>query len=600
MKSLGGYMGRILRVDLSNRTLTDEELGEELLSRFMGGAALGAKILYEETPEGIDALHPDNPMIFGTGPVTGTAVPGTGGWNLVCKGPLVSGFSVSSQAQGHFGARLKFAGYDDIVVKGASDKWCYLFIHDGKAEIKDASHLVGKDAFETNDLLKSELNLPKASVVSIGPAGENMIDIACVQGDRGHNIGNGGAGAVMGSKKLKAIVVSGTNKVPIHNPEKFSELVKEWAQTLMTLPTGAAVNAGGTLAWQEGIYKQGWLPVKNLTTNIFPEWANFTGEALRSDKSIERKRDTCHSCVLNHCSQLKIVDGPHAGWEGEEPEYEPTAQFSANIGGTHLHDAIVLADLNDRMGMNVNGAGFAIALAMECYEKGIITQKDTDGLELTWGNVDAVRQLLPKMANREGFGAVLCDGPMKAAQRIGGDAEKFAVYLGKGNPPHGHDPRGLWPILFTQVVTNNSSAQGGSLNPVFDPKKVAKYEKGGVVFCHTTDSAVLCNFVSTGPPHLASAINFATGWELTAQEVMLHGERAVNLLRLFNIREGVTPEHETASPRLLESSPDGPNEGKTIEPHLKEMRADYHRYMGWDEVTGKPLPETLEGLGIKE
>jgi len=593
-------MGKILRVDLSEGSVIDEELGEDLLRDFMGGAGVGANILYRETPQGIDSYHPENRLIFSTGPLTGTSAPGTGGYSLTCKGPLVNGFSVSSQAQGHFGARLRFAGYDHIIVQGASDKWCYLVVRDGKAEIRDAGHLVGKDAFDTEAQLKAELQMPRASVATIGPSGENQIDIAAIQSDRGHFVGNGGAGAVMGAKKLKAIAVSGTAKVPVKEPDRLRDLARHWADMSKTKGLGPVVDKAGTAGWQDSIYEQGWLPIKNLTTGVFPEYANFRGEMIRSNESFELKRDPCHACPLKHCHSLKIVSGPHAGFEGAEPEYEDLAQWSSNVGNTDLAWAIVLTDLNDRLGMNVNAAGFAISLAMECYEKGIISKKDADGLDLTWGNVEAIRELLLKMANREGFGAVLCDGPMKAAQRIGGEAPKLAVHFGKGNAPHAHDPRGVWGILLSQTVGDTASVQGGVTAPLWEPETLCKAERDSALRSQFLDCLVICHFTAGGLKVVSEGLSAVTGRELTPGDCLLVGERTMNLYRLFNVREGLTPGLDTVSSRLMEAPVDGPNKGRALAPHLDQIVRGYYREMGWDEDTGKPLPETLARLGIEQ
>jgi aldehyde:ferredoxin oxidoreductase len=403
----------------------------------------------------------------------------------------------------------------------------------------------------------------------------------------------------MGSKKLKAIVVSGSGRVPVRDRDRLREFAKGWAQQAQERGLGTQVHAEGTAGWQDNIYAQGWLPVRNLTTNEFPEYANFRGKTIRGEESFRLTREPCHACPLRHCHRLEIVSGPNAGFDGAEPEYEDLAQWSSNVGNTDLVAAILLTDLNDRLGMNVNGAGFAISLAMECYEKGLITKQDADGLELTWGNTQAVRELLVKMAKREGFGAVLCDGPMKAAERIGGDAPKLAVHMGKGNAPHAHDPRGVWGVLVDQAVTDTASLQGGVLMPLWDPEAVAKAERDSVIRSQFLDSLVICHFTAGGLKTVAEGLECVTGLGLDIAACLLGGERTINLFRLFNIREGLTPSCDTASPRLLEAPVDGPNKGRVLGPLIDQAVRAYYREMGWDEDTGRPLPATLEGLGIE-
>jgi aldehyde:ferredoxin oxidoreductase len=238
-------------------------------------------------------------------------------------------------------------------------------------------------------------------------------------------------------------------------------------------------------------------------------------------------------------------------------------------------------------------------LALECYEKGLITRDDADGLDLTWGNTHAIRELLVKMARREGFGAVLCDGPMKAAQRIGGDAPGLAVHMGKGNPPHGHDPRGIWGVLIDQAVTDTASLQGGVTMPMWDPEAIPKAERDSVIRSQFLDCLIICFFTAGGLRTVTEGLNCVTGRSLDIGGYLQVGERTINLFRLFNVREGLTPSLDTASARLLEAPVDGPNEGKALAPHFDEIVRGYYREMGWDEDTGKPLPATLDRLGIE-
>jgi len=384
MGELGGYMGKILRVDLNEEKITEEEIDEATLRKFVGGTGLGAKIMYDEVPAGVEWDDPENRLIWLTGPLTGTKAPASGLYTVATKGPLTNLF-VASHANGFFGARMKFAGYDGVIFQGAAKRWVYLYIHDGVAELRDAAHLLGKDAWETEDMILEEIGEDKASISCIGPAGENLVKYACVCSDKGHVASTNGCGAVMGSKKLKAIAAHGKAVVPIHDKERFPSLVKEWWEQANLSMWGMIIPSLGTSGQYSATEAMGILPVKNLTANSFPEHAKFNGDSLRA--YYNGKPQPCYACRFTHCHRIQLKSGPHKGEIVEEAEWEGSVAFSSMIGNTDVDTAMWLNSVNDRLGMDVKEQAFNLGLAFECYEKGLITKEDADGLELTWGNV---------------------------------------------------------------------------------------------------------------------------------------------------------------------------------------------------------------------
>lgn len=612
MAKLGGYVGKILRVDLTKERITEERLPEAILRMYVGGSGLGAKILYDEVPEGIEWSDPQNRLIWATGVLSGTRAPGSGTHAVVTKGPLTN-FITASHANGYFGARLKFAKYDAIVVKGVAKRWVYLYIHDGVVELRDAAHLLGRDTRETEEILKKEIGERQLSVACIGPAGENLVKYAGIFCDKGHVASTNGCGAVMGSKKLKAIAVHGKTAVPIKDKSRLTTLIKDWWEQANESMLAKIVDSMGTVGYYSVAHELGWLPVKNLTVNIYPENIDFGGDALRI--YYNGRPHPCYGCRIAHCHEYQIKSGPHKGEIVEEAEFESIAAFSSQIGNSDIDAAQWLCGLNDQLGMDSKEQAFIIGLAMECYEKGFITKKDTDGIELTWGNVQAVETMLHKIARRNGFGDVLAEGVMRAAEKIGGDAPKFAVYTHKGNAPHVHDPRGRWSGLFVQAISDMGSFPAydmgdlGDLAPSFadsfmDPSQAFSVEgipRDTALCCirgQFVDSLGICYFVSGATlKTLADTVSAATGWDFTWREAVDVGERIMNQMRAFNIRHGHSREHDTISPRLAEAPREGMVKGISIGPEFDKMVDIYYESMKWDKA-GRPLRETLKRLGL--
>ncbi len=603
------YTGEILRVDLSSRQVTKELVAEEVMRKYVGGSGLGAKYLYENVPPGIKWNDPGNIVFFGTGPLGGT-IGGTGTFSVVTKGPQTNG-AVSTQANGFLGAFLRSAGCHGVVVQGAADNWVYLYIHDGIGELRDARHLVGKDTVETGELISQELGLEhQASIFSIGPAGENLVRFACIVGDRGHVAAHGGAGAVMGSKKLKAIVAKrGKRQLQVRDREAVKSIGSEILENIKNHPTATTFQWGTSLLLPQYL-PLGLLPIKNLTATDFPDAEKFGGRYYRP--RLEMKRQPCWACQFHHCHIVKIIEGPYSGYVAEEPEYEDLAAFGPLIGQTDPQAVIVLNDINDRLGMDANEIGWLLGMVMECYARGVLTEKDTDGIEFTWGNVEAVRAVLYKIARREGFGNILAEGTMQAAALIGGEAPDIGVYLKTGAVPRGHDHRARWDEMLDAATSSTSTIDSANastppqlfgINPPtdpFSPDKVAQLVAGTKGRRALEDSLAICSFTCRGSSNklLTDCLNAVTGWDWEPEEVSQFGHMLSNLLRCFDIRHGRDTHQERPSPRYSSTPTYGMAKGKSISPYWEQMVAKLYEGMGWDKNSGIPLPETLQKVGL--
>ncbi|TKJ28673.1 MAG: hypothetical protein CEE40_11105 [Chloroflexi bacterium B3_Chlor] len=606
-----GYMGGILRVDLTDTTVTREELSQDTLRMWVGGTGLGAKYLYQEVPPEVNWSDPDNRMIWASGPLGGTKVSGTGTFSVVTKGPMTN-LAVATQANGFLGAFLKFSGFDAIIFQGAAPRWSYLYVHDGGAELRDAEHLVGKDTWELGQILSEELGLKlrsRVSIFGIGPAGENRVRYAAIVGDEGHVAGHNGVGAVMGSKRLKAVAVArGSNKIPLNDPEKLSGLSKRLFEHASTQFAGGVIHRMGTGGLVTPYHGTGLLPVRNYTTNIFPEHEQISGQYMRTH--FEVRPAPCWACRVSHLRQIRVTEGPYAGVEGEEPEYEAIAGLGSNIGVADAGAVVMLSNLADRLGIEINESSWNISWLMECFEKGLVSKDDLDGIELEWGDAEAVKALMRKIALREGCGDWLAEGVMRASRRLGGEALNLGIYTLKGGSPRGHDHRVRWSEMLDTCLSNTSTIETTfglppplpgkpTLRNQFSPEEVSTVNAATGGWRQFEDSLGVCRFCSTDPILVVDCVNAATGWDLTVDEASDIGFRIINLLRLFSFRHGLDVALEAPSPRYSSTPVDGPAQGKGIAEHFDWMKRNYWRLMGWDEKTGKPLPDTLRQLGLE-
>ncbi|MFH1650994.1 MAG: aldehyde ferredoxin oxidoreductase C-terminal domain-containing protein [Chloroflexota bacterium] len=514
------------------------------------------------------------------------------------------------------GAYMKLSGYDAIVIEGAAKDWKYLYLHDGMAELRDARHLLGKDTWKMEDAIKQELGFTEKemSVFGIGPAGENLVKFAGIFGDRDHVAGHNGTGAVMGAKKLKAFcAVRKGEPVPVKDPEALSRATDALWAAIQAFPMSKRLfdwGTGGDYETGEVRLKVGTLPVKNYTTNVYPESNLMTNQWVR--EHYKSKLNPCWACRQHHCHLITITEGRHKGLLVEEPEYEMYAAWGPLVGNTDPAEALFLANLLTLLGLEGNEAGFLVSMLIELYEKGVLTKDDTDGLELTWGNAAAIETLLRRIANREGaFADMLAEGTKHAAEELGPAALERGIYAMKGHSPRGHDHRAMWREMFDTAVSDIGTYAAGYLGPPdpdthsikdpFSPEDVAAntaLAKGRRQF---EDCLGTCVFCTRQQLHLLlDVFNAVTGWGFTARDVQGVGIRLTNLYRAFNLRNGIGVDLEQPSPRWASPPVDGPVKGVSVMPHWETMLDRYYQLMGWDRKTGRPLPETLKALGLED
>jgi len=611
----GGYMGKMLRVDLSRRRIREEPLEKGVVEKFIGGKGIGAWLLYRELKAGIDPLSPENKIIIATGPLTGTAALGySAKYVIVTKSPLTNLF-LDTYCGGFFGPRLKYAGYDAIIVEGRADKPVYLWIHDGEAEIKDASHIWGKNVHEAENMVKEEVG-KEASVACIGPAGEKKVRFACVTTDFGRQAGRGGAGAVFGSKNLKAIATRGDKRVSIARTEEFESAVKEFREVIETSPTtgkDGGLRAHGTPAFVALANIVGGWPVRNWQRGFFERGDNIDDRAV--DKLLVRP-SACFGCPIACGRICEVKSGPYKGTRVEGPEYETIGALGANCEVGNI-EAITYANmLCDQYGLDTISTGMVIGFAMDLYERGIISKKDTDGVDLRFGSEEALIAMIKKIGNREGFGDVLAEGAKRAAEKIGKNADYYAPVI-RGLELPAWDPRAFWGYALTSAVC------GGRDPHVYDftlgrelagiPEKLDRFTVEGkakvVVFTEehvaANDTLIHCLFYMFAPTFPIDSVKLlapATGMDIDVEKFLKVGERVINVVRAFNVREGSTRQDFTLPSRLMkEPHTAGASKGRLVTKEmLDKMLDEYFDLRKWDKGTGIPTRGKLEELGLKE
>jgi aldehyde:ferredoxin oxidoreductase len=601
-------MGQILRVDLTKKKTWKEELHEADCRKYVGGVSLGSKYLYEEVPADVEWSSPENRLMLMTGPLAGTRISGSGTFCALSKGPMTN-MAAASQANGFFGAFLRFSGFDALIIQGRATEPTYLFIHDDQVEFRNAGHLKGMDTLETADAIKEELNLgKKLSVYSIGPAGENLVRFAAVVGDGGHVVAHNGLGAVMGSKNLKAIAAfRGDLRPPVKDEERLLSVSKQLLEASKNYNNGALYKWGTNNVFPRAV-KAGFLPIKNLTTNVIEDYEKLLPEYTRSH--FEIKPRPCWACGVHHVYHVRVTEGPYEGLEGEEPEFECVNTWGPLTGNNEPGTVVMLSNLTDRLGLDVNESGWTIAWVLECFEKGLFTKADTDGLEMTWGNAEEIKKMLQKIARREGIGNILAEGVKRASEEIGGEAAELAVYTHKGNTPRSHDHRARWTELTDVCLSDTGTIEVtyGALKPEkfgdapienqFSPEEIARANARVSGWSPFVDCLGVCRFCVRDISMTLESVRAVTGWEMDLEDAMRVGRRSMNLLRVFNLKHGLRRESERPSTRYGSAPVDGPVMGKGIMPVWRELTDSYYSRIGWDPETGKPLPETLRSLGL--
>ncbi len=613
-------MGRLLWVDLSQRSIQEEPLEEETCRNYIGGYGLGARMIYSRQVAGVDPLGPENTLGVLTGPCSGTPAIAGSRFMVVGKSPLTGTWG-DSDCGGYFGPELKFAGFDGVFFTGISETPVYLLVENGKAEIRDALHLWGRDTTETEEILRAELG-EKVQVACIGPAGERLSLISCLIHDKGRAAGRSGFGALMGSKRLKAIAVIGDMKVPIADEARLRGLRKIYLAQLKESEVAKLRKEYGTCAFLAGNVEVDNTPVKNWS-GVGP--IDFpTAERISDEKVIkyEVKKYACYRCPIACGGHMKVATGPYAV-AGHKPEYETLASFGAMTLNDNVESIIKLNDLCNRAGLDTISTGSTIAFAMECYERGLITDSYTEGIELRWGNAQAIVAMVEKIAQREGFGDILADGVKVAAGRIGMGAEEYAVHCA-GQEPGMHDPK-HWPglgVSYQLDATPGRHGQGGhwmegypdwwkkSLGVEELPSGPDKYDYAGkgevfkraACMIHFIHSSGLCRFpwYHMDPASMWEFVSAVTGWDIDREEAYRIGERIANIRQAFNIREGFNALEHAIHPRMAGLPPlkKGPMKGITVDMDI--LLQDCLKAMEWDLVSARPRAKRLMELDLED
>ncbi len=613
---MSGYHGKLLRVNLSQGSITEEEIPENMHRKYLGGAGLATKYLWDEVPKGADPLGPDNKLIFMAGSLTGVVAPSTGRFSVVAKSPQ-TGIWGQANSGGRWGVDFKKCGYDGIIFEGISPKPVCLVVEDNKAELKDAEHLWGKNVPETTGLLKEELG-NKFNVACIGPAGEKQVIYAAIMNDLGRAAGRCGLGAVMGSKNLKAIAVRGSIQTPVSKPEEFKVHSKKQYELMDEAMLKMAMQAFGTSVVLDLVSVRGGFPTRNWQTGIFEQSDDINGPAI-SDKILS-KNVTCFACPIECGRGTEIREGKFKGHKGEGPEYETVGTFGGMCSVNDLEAITMAGYLCNDYGIDTISAGSTIAFAMECYEKGILTDSDTGGIAINFGDPDIIVDLVHLIARREGIGDLLAGGTMRMSEKLGQGSEDFAMHV-KGLELPAYDSRAVQMTGLTYATANRGGdhitayVQGPTFvdspfliiedSEIKDPF-VADPEEVKVAIdledmLTTFDCVGACKFMGLclNADDWVKLVNLVTGWNLSTAEYKQAGERVYNLARAFSNREGLTAADDTLPKRLLEEPmPEGPAEGHVNE--LPILLDKYYLLRSWDKKTGKPTPEKLSELGLNE
>jgi aldehyde:ferredoxin oxidoreductase len=608
---LNGYAGRILYVDLSTGNTRTEKLSEDLAKKYIGGIGLGMRLWLANSKAGVDPLGPDNPLVLALGPVSGTMFPtGGNGHAFIAKSPATNGVG-EAVSHGTFGAELKRAGYDAVIVTGKSERPVYLWIDDDSVQLLDASHLVGKSPSETEESVKDELGDYYIRVASIGMAGEKLSKIACIINEKTRTAGRTGLGGVMGSKNLKAIAVRGTRDIVVAKPDEFMDMVKEFHERMK----GPSTQKYRTLGTVENVLINNSLfcmPSRNYRTAHFDDAEKVSGEAL--NEKYVAKIIACSSCPMRCEHEAIVREGPYKGTMARM-EYETLWAMGPYTGVNRLDAIIKAAELCTYYGLDSQSAGVTVGFVMDCHEKGILTHDDLGGIDAHFGNAEAMLQLIEKMGKREGIGDILADGVKVAAEKIGKGSEKLAQHI-KGLEVTGYDLRCLKTAALSSAVSfrgadhNRSSAYSVDFKGKVDRLKAEKGRGKIVKDLEDTyaliDSFIVCkNARGTFYKELsdmAKLYGLVTGYAMTPEELSVAAERINTLARIINLREGLSRKDDTLPWKVMnEPIPDdGPVKGAVVtQDELDLLLDDYYQSRGWT-LEGVPTKAKLIQLGMED
>jgi len=604
-----GYMGKILKVDLSVGKTSEEKLNMNFAKMFLGGSGLACRIIYDMINKDTNPLGPENPLIFMTGPLTGTPAPSCGRYVVCAKSPL-TGIWGESNSGGKFGPMLKFSGFDGIIITGRSEKPVYLSIIDGNVELKSAEYLVGKTTFDTQRIIAEEIGEKRVSVACIGPAGENLVKYAAIMNDGGRAAGRTGMGAVMGSKNLKAVAVFGSEKIPLVDGEKFREVAKE-AHTFVKESFNAEMfRQLGTGGYVDMAQELGDMPNKYFTLGIFEDASKISGSTMA--ETILVRNSACYGCPIGCGRIVKIEEGKYRLPETDGPEYETLCAFGSLILNDNLEGLAYANYLCNIYGIDTISCGSTIAFATYLYERGKITENDTGGIKLKWGDIDTVIQLIEMIAYGKGFGNVLAQGVRKLGEKYG--VMDYATEV-KGLEIPFHDPRAFFGMAICYATSPRGACHlNGDVYMVDLGQEVPelgivsgdRFEEENKVevaiksqnWRTVYNSMIMCQFCNLPAEIIAKLLTYSTGQEYTIKDLDLLGERIFNLKRILNNKLGVSRKDDYLPKIVLTPLNEGGTEGRV--PNIDKMLQRYYEVRNWDHKTGKPKKEKLEQLGLQE
>lgn len=600
----GGYTGKTLVIDLKNRNISEEKTKLKDAKYFIGAKGLGAKILVDRLQIGTDPLEPNNILMFTTGPLTGTKAQTSGRGTVVTKSPL-TGLFLDSHFGGVFAAELKKACWDLIIINGKAETPTYIRIEDDSARFKDATKIWGKECFATHNWLQKTEGRVKTAV--IGPAGENLVKISAITFDGHRHAGRGGAGAVMGSKNLKAIAVSGTQKVPLHNPKGFQKKAKEVLKKIQDHSFIPIRRKYGTPYWVKPVNDWGFIPTKNYQEGYFEHGDEINAESMQ--KRIVDGSGACYNCVIACWNRSSVKSGPHKGVSLIGPEYETIALMGSNLGIDKIEDIAYLNDRCNELGMDTISLGGVLGFAIESYEKGAITDKNLGGNTIGWGKTEEIARVIEDIAYRRGeIGNILAEGVRSASEKLKKDTERYAVHVNGLEIP-GYDPRGAFGMGLAYATSDRGACHQRAWtvtteinNPEYDRfsfKKKARLVKKIQDERAAFFSLVLCDFAPISEEDCVDMWNLASGFDHTVDSYLLSGERIWNLIRLFNIREGLDPSEDNLPIRLYKDSfSEGPAKGKILTlDGFKQSLQEYYSLRGWNK-NGIPTTTKLNELDL--
>jgi len=622
-------MGKILRVNLTNEEIHEDPLPENVAKSYIGGRGLAAKILFEELNPGVDPLGPENKMVIATGLMPGIPFAGNSRFAVCAKSPLGYAWG-ESYSGGYMAPKIKQAGYDVIIIEGTARKPVWLFVNEGTAELKDASRYWGQFTADAEKNIKKELgdtDRRQTSVATIGPAGEKLVLFAAIINDLRDACGRSGMGAVMGAKKLKAWACKGNLKFKVHDEQRLKELERQCAAEITKVPSMLDFQTYGTAGSIDDLNRSGRLPTKNFQRGTFDGAEKITGETIVNSGFLAG-RDTCWACSTN-CKRVVEAKEPYLiSRELGGPEYETTAALGSLCLNDDMYAIAKANQLCNLYGLDTISTGAVIAFAMEAYERGLITKEQTGGFEIKWGNPQVVCKLVEKIGKREDIGDLLAQGAWRAAKRIGRGAEDFVMHV-KGREIPMHDPRGKRSVALMYAVADRGAShmewqhddmwepdtwlrselgltqdyvpERGLLDFGLSKVRIAKIAGDLWSVCNCLPVCVFDTYPGGGFEHarLLGILNAATGWNMTMKEYIQVGERAADLTRAFNAREGLTRKDDQLPRRLMEPLPDGPFAGKAFtQEMLDSMLDNYYELRGWDKRTGIPTRAKLEAIGL--